>query len=197
MSHSRFLLLIFIFQGLIGCSTLLPTQKLPEFPLFPPAELGKDMQVTQLVTSQVNDLPQVMMAAWSIADNQMNLVGLTVTGQVILRLQYDGEKLTEEYSPMLSVPINGRIVISQTQLAYWPLIKIQKQLQGTDWKLLQDQQQREVTFKNHSVTTIKAKNKSTKPALFNQQWPELVLESPILNQQLTIKTISTGMNNEQ
>lgn len=197
MSHFRSLIIIFIFQGLIGCSTLLPTQKLPEFPLFKPAELGQNIQVTQLVTSQVNDLPQVMIAAWSIEDNQMNLVGLTITGQVILRLQYDGEKLIEEYSPMLSVPINGRIVISQIQLAYWPLLKIQKQLQGTDWELIQDQQQREVIFKNHSVTTIKAKNQTVIPAQFNQQWPELVLESPILKQQLTIKTISTGNKNEQ
>lgn len=197
MNHFKSLCLLVICQGLIACSTLLPTQKLPEFPLFDPVGLGQELQLTQLVTSQVNDLPQVMIAAWSIEEGNINLVGLTVTGQVILRLQYDGKNLIEEYSPLLSVPINGRIVISQIQLAYWPLDVIEQQLKGTDWTLLQDQQQRKITFKNHLVTTIKAKNGTAIPAQFNQQWPELILESPILKQQLTIKTISAGKKDEQ
>lgn len=197
MKHIKIVFLILLYQGLIACSTFVKPQRLPEFPLFNPADLGLDIQLTQIVTSQVNDLPQVMLAAWSIEDEKMSLVGLTVTGQEILRLQYDGKELIEEYSPLLNVPINGRIVISQIQLAYWPFDKIEQQLKGTSWKLLQDDQQRNITFKDHSVTTIKDKSGTITPAQFSLYWPELIIESPALDQQLTIRTISAGKKNEK
>lgn len=189
--------LILICHGLLACSTFSKPLVLPEFPLFDPADLGQEIQLTQLVTSQVNDLPQVMIAAWSVENGSMNLVGLTVTGQEILRLQYDGENLIEEYSPLLNVPINGRIVISQIQLSYWPLDSIQRQLADSSWKLLQDENQRIITFKDRSITTIKEKSNTVMPELFSKVWPELVLQSPIFNQNLTIKTISVGKINEK
>lgn len=197
MNHLKLLFLAALCQVLIACTTLIPTQKLPEFPLFNPADLGQNIQLTQIVTSQVNDLPQVMLAAWSIDGEGMSLVGLTVTGQEILRLQYDGKTLTEQYSPLLNVPINGRIVISQIQLAYWPFDKIQQQLAGTSWELQQDKQQRSISYKGHTVTTIKTKAGTITPAQYSLYWPELILESPILEQQLTIRTISAGKKDEQ
>lgn len=197
MNYLKFLLLLLTCHGLLACSTIFSTQKLPEFPLFNPADLGQDIQLTQIVTSQVNDFPQVMLAAWSIENGKMNLVGLTVTGQEILRLQYDGKTLTEQYSSLLTIPINGRMVISQIQFAYWPFDKIQQQLKGTDWKLLQNKQQRNITFKDYSVTTIKTKTGLVSPSRFNQDWPELILESPMLEQRLIIKTFVTGQKDEQ
>ncbi len=190
MKSVKFLLLLFVYQGIIACSTLPNAQRLPDFPLFNPADLGRDMRLTQLVTSQVNEQPQVMLTAWHIENGLMNLVGLTVTGQEILRLQYDGKTFKEEYNPLLNVPINGRTVISQIQFSYWPLEKIQQKLIGTPWQLLQDEQQRRIIFNNKTVTTIKSKAAGITPDKFNQYWPELLLESPHLKQNLTIKTIS-------
>jgi len=197
MKHLKSLLLLFICHGLISCSIFTPVQTLPEFPLFDPADLGQDIQLTQIVTSEVDELPQVMLAAWSIQEGQMNLVGLTITGQEILRLQYDGKKLIEQYSPMLTIPINGRIVISQIQFSYWPFDKIQQTLERTDWKLLQDNQQRTIIYKNYPITTIKEITGTITPDKFSQYWPELMLESPKLEQRLTIKTFVTGKKDEQ
>lgn len=197
MKRIKVIILILLSSGLIACSTLMKAQKLPEFPLFNPATLGQDIQLTQVVTSQVNDLPQVMLAAWSIENGKMSLVGLTVTGQEILRLQYDGNELTEEYSPLLKTPINGQIVISQIQFAYWPLDKIKQQLSGSSWKLIQDDEQRIITYKDHLVTTIKAHNSAVTPAQFSQYWPEILLDSPDFNQSLTIKTVSAGNKNDK
>lgn len=191
----KFTFLILMYQGIVACTTLSQVQDLPDFPLFDPSGFGKDIQVTQIVTSQVNDAPQVMLTAWTIKENEMSLVGLTVTGQEILRLQFDGKTLTEEYSPLLSSPINGRLVISQIQLSYWPLENIQQKLAKGLWQLDQDKEQRHITFNGQSVTTIKAKSSSIPPEIFNQYWPELLLTSPGLDQNLTIKTISA--KNEQ
>lgn len=190
MNALKSLLLLAIFQGLLACSSLPKAPRLPEFPLFNPADLGQNIRLTQLVTSQVNNQPQVMLTAWHIENGQMTLVGLTVTGQEILRLQYDGKTLKEEYNPLLNVPINGRTVISQIQFSYWPIEKIKQQLSGTAWHLLQDEQQRRITFNDKTVTTITSKTAGITPKTFNQYWPELLLESPHLKQNLTIKTIS-------
>jgi hypothetical protein len=190
MKILKSLSLIFISLGLMACSTLPNAEKLPEFPLFDPLDLDQNIKITQVVTNKADDKSQVMLAAWSVNNGVMDLIGLTITGQKILHLNYDGKNLVEEYSQFLKAPINGRTVVSQIQFAYWPLDKIQQQLTDSLWMLVQDQKQREITFKGNTVTTIKSKVGEVTPEQFNQIWPELVLESPALEQDLTIKSIS-------
>ena len=190
MKLLKSLSLIFISLGLMACSTLPNAEKLPAFPLFDPLDLGQNIKITQVVTNKADDRSQVMLAAWSVNNGVMDLIGLTITGQKILHLNYDGKNLVEEYSQFLKSPINGRTVVSQIQFSYWPLDKIQQQLADSPWMLIQDQKQRDITFKGNTVTTIKSKTGAVTPEQFNQIWPELVLESPALEQDLTIKSIS-------
>jgi hypothetical protein len=190
MKFLKFVFLIFISLGLIACSTLPNVEKLPAFPLFDPMDLGQNIKITQVVTSKADEKSQVMLAAWTVNNGIMDLIGLTITGQKILHLNYDGKNLIEEYSQFLKAPINGRTVVSQIQLSYWPLDKIQQQLTGSPWILEQDKKKREITFNGNTVTTIKSKVGEITPDKFNQVWPELVLESPALEQDLTIKTVS-------
>lgn len=190
MKRLKSLSLIFISLGLMACSTLPNAEKLPAFPLFDPIDLDQNIKITQVVTNKADDKSQVMLAAWSVNNGVMDLIGLTITGQKILHLNYDGKNLVEEYSQFLKAPINGRTVVSQIQFAYWPLDKIQQQLSDSPWMLVQDQKKRDITFKGNTVTTIKSKVGEVAPEQFNQTWPELVLESPSLEQDLTIKTIS-------
>lgn len=190
MKLLKSLSLIFISLGLMACSTLPNAEKLPAFPLFDPLDLGQNIKITQVVTNKADDRSQVMLAAWSVNNGVMDLIGLTITGQKILHLNYDGKNLVEEYSQFLKSPINGRTVVSQIQFSYWPLDKIQQQLADSPWMLIQDQKQRDITFKGNTVTTIKSKAGAVAPEQFNRIWPELVLESPALEQDLTIKSIS-------
>lgn len=190
MHFIKYLILFLVCHGLLACSTIVKSPNLPEFPLFDPTSLSSGIQVTQVITSKINDKPQVMLAAWSIEDGKMDLVGLTVTGQEILRLRYDGKDLAEVYNPSLTVPINGRTVISQIQFAYWPFEEIQKQLTNSSWQMIQDKKHRSIKYNNNLVTTIRAKSGTAHPAQYGQHWPELILESPKLNQNLTIKTVS-------
>jgi hypothetical protein len=190
MIFLKSLYLIILSLGLMACSTLPNAEKLPVFPLFDPADLGQNINITQVVANKADNKSQVMLIAWSVNNGIMDLIGLTITGQKILHLNYDGKNLVEEYSQFLKAPINGRTVVSQIQFSYWPLDKIQQQLTGSPWMLVQNQQQREITFKGNTVTTIKAKVGEVEPEQFNQVWPELLLESPVLEQKLAIKTIS-------
>jgi len=196
MQLVKFTGLFWLCIHLMACSLFSQPKELPLFPLFSPHDFPQAIQVTQLVTSQVNDLPQTLIAAWSVDKGEMKLVGLTATGQELLRLQYDGDKLTEHYSPLLNVALDGRIVLSQIQLAYWPLKNIQAELSDSAWQVVENRHQRQIEFNGHLITTITALNDDIEPIEFSQSWPELVINNPILNQEITIKTLNKGTLHE-
>jgi len=196
MKPIRIIALIALCINLMACSLFYQPQELPKFPLFSPRDFPQALQVTQLVSSQVNDLPQVLIASWSIEESKMKLVGLTATGQELLRLEYDGKKLKEFYSPLLSIPIEGRIVLSQIQLAYWPLDKIEAELETSAWQVVEKESHRQITFNGHLITSIKALEDDVEPKEYSQSWPHLLISNPILKQEITIKTLDVGKLHE-
>lgn len=197
MKLIKSIVLILLLQGLIACSTLSNAPTLPDFPLFKPSSLGQNIKVTQIITSQVDEESQVLLTAWSVEKDRMDLIGLTIAGQEILRLQYDGENLIESYNPALTVPINGRTVISQIQFAYWPQDKIEEQLSNSSWQLVQDNLHRRIKYKDTTITTIKAKSGNQHPAHFGKQWPVIVIGSPALDQHLSFKTVAAASPSQE
>lgn len=127
---------------LTACNSWSPRDRLPELPLLSPASLEQQWQVTQSVTLRPlstgadNGYPsQTLLAAWSVTPERLDLAGLTPMGQTLLTLGYDGTKLSEFTSPLLPEEVSGRDILTQIQLAYWPVNTIQQALAGSDWQL--------------------------------------------------------------
>lgn len=95
-----------------------------------------------------------MLAAWSVTDSGLDIAGLTLTGQKLLLLSYNGVDFTEYYSPLFSAQLPGRDIMSQLQLAYWPLDVIERQLQGSPWQLREAQQERTLYLESRKALTI-------------------------------------------
>lgn len=127
---------------LTACNSWSPRDRLPELPLLSPASLEQQWQVTQSVTLRPlstgadNGYPsQTLLAAWSVTPERLDLAGLTPMGQTLLTLGYDGMELSEFTSPLLPEEVSGRDILTQIQLAYWPVDTIQQALAGSDWQL--------------------------------------------------------------
>lgn len=139
-ANCTLLLLALSVSSLIACGTLFSARELPEFPLLPPAEFTSNwqqgnLQFTEQVTMRHEGEEQVMLAAWVVNQQEINLVGLTPSGQRLMTLRFDGKVFSEEYSPLVREPIPGRQVLSHLQLAQWPLDSVKQALQNTPWRL--------------------------------------------------------------
>jgi len=165
---------------LSGCSFHRKESSLPPLPLLPPPGLAQHWQLSQSVifypncdetsncadpkTLNQSDLPMPplqFIAAWSVTEQGLSLVGLTLAGQVLMTLGYDGEQLVEEYSPAFSsrgqaLKAPGRDIISLLQLSYWPLDMIHRQLQTGPWLLVARGADRDLYLAQHRVLTINA-----------------------------------------
>lgn len=139
-----------------ACSLLGGPRSLPPLPLLPPADLGYRLQLSQRVEVIVDGESRTFLAAWRATPERLDFVGLTPTGQRLLTLAYDGEQFTEDYSELLPEPIPGRDVLTQLQLAHWPLASIKRNLAGTDWRMEAVAAERRLYFRDHLIFTIAA-----------------------------------------
>lgn len=191
---------------LSACSHLLAPLVPPPMPLQPPAELGEHLQYSQLVvlgqglrpvsaadnaTGNTTDITEhgagslSMLAAWSVTASGLDIAGLTLTGQKLLVLGYDGVDFTEYYSPLFGGQLPGRDIMSQLQLAYWPLDIIERQLQGSPWQLGTEQQGRTLYLNSRKALTIHRVTGDTET-----EENTLVINNYLGNYHLLISTLS-------
>jgi len=144
-----------------ACALLGMGRTLPPAPLLAPAALGQHVQITQKVTVHSGEERQSFLAAWLAAPDRLDLAGLSPSGQRLLTLSWDGEQFREDYSPMLDRELPGRQVLSQLQLAHWPLDGIRQSLTGSPWRLEQTLQgeyrERHLYFRGTAILSIVAR----------------------------------------
>ena len=129
----------------------------PPLPLIAPAALGQQWQLTQRVTFESTERtgqPQAMLAAWSVENGVMNVVGLTATGQTLMSLRYDGEQFTANYSPLLPEALPGRDILALIEMTYWPRAAVQNALLGSDWTLHNTADGRQLRLGNRAAVDI-------------------------------------------
>ncbi|WP_221793298.1 DUF3261 domain-containing protein [Oceanobacter mangrovi] len=175
-----------------GCSLLMPKAEDFRPPLLSPAAAGFKAQVTQQV-SQADDASRAMIASWSVDQEQMVLVGLAATGQELMRAIYDGEQLQTRVSPLVPAQIDVQAILSQIQLAYWPLAAIQQQLQGSGWSLQAVTGERRLYYDSHLVYRLIGAAGAADSTVADQAGAELVIEIPDLGQQVRITTLNMEM----
>ncbi len=102
-----------------GCSSLIPQFFEPEeFKLLPPDQGPEAVLLKQTVTMEALGEQHQVLSVVRLEQEQVIMVALLPTGQQLLSITYDGEKLTQEnYSP-LAIP--GEEILAIMQLALWP-----------------------------------------------------------------------------
>lgn len=139
---------------LSACTFLRGPERLPELPLLSPASFGKQVQLSQRVTVDLEGEQQTFLAAWAVDDEQLSFVGLTPSGQRLLILNYGPQGFHEEYSPLLDEALPGRQVLSHLQMAHWPLAAIEAALDGSDWQIVALGSTRQLQFRERPVLSI-------------------------------------------
>lgn len=150
------LLLFFALSLVGGCTLLAPRGQLPPLPLLPPAGLEQSVQISQRVEISFADDSRTFLGAWVVSAQGLHFVGLTPSGQNLMTLSYDGQHFGESYSPVLGEAIPGRQVLSQLQLAHWPLASIERALAGTLWRVHSEGSQRHLYFRDNLILSIDA-----------------------------------------
>ena len=86
--------------------------------LLPPAESSITVLQKQKITLQAGGGQQQFLAVTRFDSQRLKLVVLLPTGQRLLSLDYDGEKLVQEdYAP---IALPGREILAIIQFATWP-----------------------------------------------------------------------------
>ena len=208
-----------------GCSTLQKDPVLPEIPLLPPAALGQHLQLTQSVTLTIDprskvateqmppqeDPPLTLLAVWSVDEQGLNFAGLTPAGQVLMTLQYDGERFSESYSPLLYLStadavkdVPGREILAQLQLCYWPLPVIEQHLENGPWRIFTTEHGRALYLAEQLVLDIRlspialppvalsanSTATSNKPSGLNEH---IEITNTIMRNTLTITTLARAV----
>ena len=208
-----------------GCSALQKKTALPEIPLLPPAALGQHLQLTQSVTLTIDprskvateqmppqeDPPLTLLAVWSVDEQGLNFAGLTPAGQVLMTLQYDGERFSESYSPLLYLStadavkdVPGREILAQLQLCYWPLPVIEQHLENGPWRIFTTEHGRALYLAEQLVLDIRlspialppvalsanSTATSNKPSDLNEH---IEITNTIMRNTLTITTLARAV----
>ncbi|MFK4753978.1 DUF3261 domain-containing protein [Oceanobacter antarcticus] len=171
---------------LSGCSLLTFRPDRLQPPLLPPADFPFNGQFTQVVSADAEPA-KAMLASWSVQQGVLVLVGLTATGQELLRVRYDGQQLEEKRSPLLPQQLQAHTMLAQIQLAYWPLASIRTTLAGTGWSLQALPGVRRLYYDAHLVYEFKAVTAQSEAA--DSFWTQLLIEIPDLQQRIRIDTL--------
>ena len=104
---------------LCGCSTQwLGAPEPIVLKLLPPEEGAVSVLLKQKITLQAGERQQQFLAVARFDQQHLKLVALFPTGQQILSLDYDGEKLVKETFAPVDLP--GREILAIIQFAMWP-----------------------------------------------------------------------------
>jgi len=120
---------------LAGCATSGARRDFEAMPLLPPAAFGAEAQGQQRLTlSRDSGAAQLALdAAVEIDAGELRVAGVLL-GQRILLLVWDGKRLQETREAVVPEALNGRAILRDLQLVYWPAEAIRAAL-PRGWRL--------------------------------------------------------------
>ncbi|MEJ0098400.1 MAG: DUF3261 domain-containing protein [Pseudomonadota bacterium] len=119
---------------LAACATM-GARGFEALPLLPPAAFGAEASNVQRLTLSRESGGQKLAldAAVEVDANELRVAGMLL-GQRILLLDWDGKALQEQREPVVPKALDGRAILRDLQLVYWPAAAIRAALpQG--WRL--------------------------------------------------------------
>lgn len=129
---------------LAGCSGLGTVERPAEMLLLKPAEGPAPVLLTQRVTLRSWGQEKQFIAIGRFTYEQTKLVALLPTGQQLLYLEFDGEKLEQRMVPSIELP--GKDILAIIQFSLWPSDAVQNSYPGEQgWSIDITDRRRELT----------------------------------------------------
>lgn len=126
---------------------------LPQMALLPPATLGHSVYAQQQLEAEFKGQSWQMQGALEVTPPSLRLVGLTPFGQRLISLLWDGRQLVEERDSHVPRSVQGKRILRDMQLIYWPLPALRTVL-PPNWRVEQENGVRRVFDAERELITI-------------------------------------------
>jgi hypothetical protein len=104
-------------------------------PLLPPATLGGERTVNQVVRGAFGAREITFNCVVTVKDGTMTLVGLDSLGVRLFTIHYDGNAVQSETTPALKGPFMPERLIADMQLVFWPLASLVQPMRESGWQV--------------------------------------------------------------
>ncbi len=130
-----------------------PPAAVPELSLrLSPASLGREVQWVQRITVLHGDTQRSLEAQFEVDHTSVRLAAMAL-GQTLATLQWDGTTFQSSVSTHVPAMVTAERILSDVQLAFWPVVEIQKHL-GPGFTLEETPHGRVVLFEQHVLTSV-------------------------------------------
>lgn len=149
------LLLLLPLIALVGCQWLSSHQPAPALlPVLSPDSLGESLVALQKVSGERAGSHYVMLFQVEVDAQRLVLVGSSATGNSLFSIDYQHGVLNSHVSPLLPAQVDPSYVLADFQLAFWPAAAVRQQLAGSDYRLVDRPQRRELWQAEELLITI-------------------------------------------
>jgi hypothetical protein len=167
-----------------ACANLHSTPESPTakgLPLAAPS--GPARQVIQEIQAEWDGRRETFLCALELDSRHIAMAGLSPDGMSLFNLDYDGQQLRLDKSPLLPDNLQPQLFISDLQLIYWPLSELEPKLPA-GWHF-------ETRSTNRSLYHGDEKQTEVQYLSAEMPWPKtVVLINYIHNYRLHITTLS-------
>ncbi len=130
--------------------------------LLPPMALDTAVSLTQSVSIDFNGQQHQFIGKLEISDHSFKMVGISHIGMKLFSIYSENNLYVLEASPTLGSQLDIEYLLADLQLIYWPVKKLNQQLQQTTASLKFDKLGRQLLNNNEPIITIRFTN--------NKQW---------------------------
>lgn len=124
---------------LSACATSPPqTPRGEGWPLLPPSTVAPH-RVKQVLHGAFGDREVQLQSVINVTPDELTVVGITALGLRAFTLKYNGTDLQEQRATAMPAAIEGRQLLNDVQLAFWPLSVLQSALRPAGWEVSEPQ----------------------------------------------------------
>jgi hypothetical protein len=144
-----------------GCAsaeyrTLTPARIAPDlqFVIPGPQELGRCVDVVQLINARYRDRTFVFEGRLSTSSERLQLVGLDGFGRRALSIVWEGDHVSFDPAPWLPDALKPENILADIAIVYWPEEAVRRGLAGSEAVLRTDKRERSISTRGNEVITV-------------------------------------------
>ncbi len=116
-----------------------------------PADLGRSVEVTQLVTAHYDRQNFTFEGHINATPERFLLVGLDLMGRKIITIDWTKDKITYEKASWVPPQLRPENILADMVLLYWPAASVRHALAASFGKLVTDSNSRTIMINNKKV----------------------------------------------
>ncbi|MFA5919860.1 MAG: DUF3261 domain-containing protein [Methylococcaceae bacterium] len=121
-------------------------------PMAPPA--GPSRRIVQQITALWPDRKETLLCVLELDKQRIAMAGLSNDGLSLFNLTYDGRAIVSDKSPLLPDSVAPEFILSDLQLAYWPVAVLQESLRASSWRLEADRTHRRLYYQGNKTVEV-------------------------------------------